>query len=207
MKKKVDFHKKFGEPFTAAGDNRLGIENKFTQLCVWPGSLVAGDDPAFTTSRIKDFESFMANKFKGTRVKYIEEVKTLPDKENGITVPKTGGRNDVFFYVHTEDLGKFAVPRLAYGIRWWEDVVENGNHLIYPKEVLDKYLIKEPEGKMPVVKLSGENGNIFNLIGICSRALKRVGQADNAEKMAKECFEAKSYDEALQIMMKYCDVR
>jgi len=58
----------------------------------------------------------------------------------------------------------------------------------------------------PTVKLLGKNGNVFNLIGLCSRALRDAGQPDNATKMAAECFGAGNYDEALQIMMKYCDV-
>lgn len=58
----------------------------------------------------------------------------------------------------------------------------------------------------PEVTLVGEDGNVFNLIGICSKALKRAGQAENAKKMSAECFKAGSYDEALQIMMKYCDI-
>lgn len=63
----------------------------------------------------------------------------------------------------------------------------------------------DPKTK-PEVKLSGKDGNVFNLIGLCSKALKKAGQTDEAEQMVGECFKAGSYDEALQIMMKYCDV-
>lgn len=58
----------------------------------------------------------------------------------------------------------------------------------------------------PKVKLVGEDGNVFNLIGICSRALKQAGQRENSEQMTRECFSAESYDHALQIMMKYCNI-
>ena len=58
----------------------------------------------------------------------------------------------------------------------------------------------------PQVTLVGEDGNVFNLIAICSRALKRVGQRDKASEMSARCFSAGSYDEALQIMMEYCDI-
>lgn len=60
--------------------------------------------------------------------------------------------------------------------------------------------------KKPQVKLVGEDGNVFNLIGICSQALNRAGQREAATTMTRECFAAESYDQALQIMMKYCDV-
>lgn len=58
----------------------------------------------------------------------------------------------------------------------------------------------------PPVMLVGQDGNVFNLIGLCQRALKKVGQYENAVKMREECFSAGSYDEALAIMMKYCDI-
>jgi len=97
---------------------------EWPQLCVWPGTLV-GD-------KIKKFESFMLEHF-GTRVKYAEEVKTLPG-DGG-----EGGRNDLFFYVYKDDVGKFAIPRLQVGIRWWEDVLNNMRDQIYPQEIIDKY--------------------------------------------------------------------
>jgi len=59
----------------------------------------------------------------------------------------------------------------------------------------------------PKVKLTGQNGNVFNLIGICSRALRDVGQGEKVKEMTKKITEtAKSYEEALSIMMEYCDV-
>jgi hypothetical protein len=95
----------------------------FTQLCVWPATLVGQD-------RIKDFEQFMLGTF-NTRIKYAEEVLTKPNEDG------EGGRNDVFFFVHTEDVPKFAVPRLQYGIRWWEDVKNVSG--LYPSSIVEKY--------------------------------------------------------------------
>ncbi len=107
--------------------------NNFTQLCVWQGVLLDG----FTT---QEFEKRMFDNF-GTRIKYETEVRTLPDVDDyGVVIPETGGRNDVLFYVHADDIEKFAVPRLQAGIRWWEDVVGyNNNSHLYPQEILDKY--------------------------------------------------------------------
>jgi hypothetical protein len=102
------------------------MEN-YNQLCVWEGTLVGED-------LINDFEKFF-NEEMGVRVKFSEEVKTLPTPyEEG-----TGGRNDVFFYIHDEDVMKFAVPRMTMGIRWWEDVLGNGNGVLYPESCLAKY--------------------------------------------------------------------
>jgi hypothetical protein len=59
----------------------------------------------------------------------------------------------------------------------------------------------------PKVKLVGENGNVFNLMNICSRALKNAGQPEKAKEMSHKIqTTAKSYEEALAIMMDYCEV-
>ena len=56
------------------------------------------------------------------------------------------------------------------------------------------------------VKLIGEDGNIFNLLGIASRALKRNGQRDEAEDMSERVFKSNSYDVALMIISDYVEI-
>ena len=58
----------------------------------------------------------------------------------------------------------------------------------------------------PVVQLVGEDGNIFAIVGKCSKALKRAGMPDLARQMTDEVFASRSYDAALQIVMKYVEV-
>lgn len=58
----------------------------------------------------------------------------------------------------------------------------------------------------PTVTFTGENGNIFNLLGIASRALKKVSQRDKATEMRSRVTKSKSYDEALLIIMEYVEV-
>ena len=101
----------------------------YTQLCVWPGTVLGDSIP-------QDLVDFFQDEM-GVRIKYHTEVETLPDLENGKPVPDTGGRNDLFFFVHSDDAGKFAVPRLQMGIRWWEDViVYNDNAHLYTPEFI-----------------------------------------------------------------------
>lgn len=104
------------------------MEN-FKQLCVWPGT-VLGD------SSTSDLENFFLEDM-GVRVKYHTEVKTLPDlNEDGSPIENTGDRNDLFFFIHEEDITKFAIPRLSMGIRWWEDVIsynDSSKHLYTPE--------------------------------------------------------------------------
>lgn len=95
-------------------------QSPFTQLCVWEGVKVG-------KKKIDEFVAHMENEFK-IRVKYAEEV-------------RVGKRIDTFFYIHSDDILKFAVPRLQVGIRWWEDVTAsvNGGGLHYTWDVLCKY--------------------------------------------------------------------
>lgn len=59
----------------------------------------------------------------------------------------------------------------------------------------------------PECKLIGENGNIFNLMGIASRTLKEKEMDNAADEMNSRIMNgAKSYDEALRIIMEYVDV-
>jgi hypothetical protein len=62
------------------------------------------------------------------------------------------------------------------------------------------------EHKKPECKLIGENGNIFNLLGIASQSLKRVGLKDQASEMAERVFQSQSYNEALVIIGEYVDI-
>jgi len=105
------------------------LKNGFKQVCVWPGTIVGKD-------KISLFEDFMKENF-GVRIQYLEEIETNPDIESEKPVEGTGGRVDVFFAIHNDDIGRFAIKRLAFGIRWIEDVLASCNHSkhLYPKRV------------------------------------------------------------------------
>lgn len=66
----------------------------------------------------------------------------------------------------------------------------------------------EKKMEKPECELIGQDGNVFNLIGIASRTLKRAGQREQADEMKKRIMggEADSYDKALQIIMEYVEV-
>lgn len=62
------------------------------------------------------------------------------------------------------------------------------------------------EEERPKAKMIGEDGNIFNLMGIASRTLKSAGYEEKANEMFERItFNAKSYDEALNIISEYVD--
>ena len=97
----------------------------YNQLCVMEGTLMP-------EGGAKELVKFFKDEMK-VDVHFETQVKTLPD-ETG-----EGGRSDLFFYIADKDISKFAVPRLQMGVRWWEDILGNGNGKLYPSEVLEKY--------------------------------------------------------------------
>lgn len=63
------------------------------------------------------------------------------------------------------------------------------------------------KAKTPVKStLVGEDGNIFNLVGIAQRDLKRAGYKAEAEELGTRLWKCHSYDEALNLIQEYVEV-
>ena len=103
-------------------------KKQFNQLCVMEGTLMP-------KGGARELEQFFEDEM-GVDVRFETQVKTLPDNPE---CTETGGRNDLFFYIADKDISKFAVPRLSMGIRWWEDVLGNGNGKLYSTEIKNRY--------------------------------------------------------------------
>lgn len=58
----------------------------------------------------------------------------------------------------------------------------------------------------PKCALIGQDGNIFNLVGIASRTLKQNGMKEEAKEMSNRVFCSHSYDEALNIIGEYVEI-
>ena len=58
----------------------------------------------------------------------------------------------------------------------------------------------------PDCPLIGEDGNIFNLMGIASRTLKENGLSDQAREMRQRITQCQSYDSALCIIADYVNI-
>jgi hypothetical protein len=57
----------------------------------------------------------------------------------------------------------------------------------------------------PRVELVGTDGNVFSIIGIVAKALRRAGQSEKAEEFQKRAFSASSYDEVLAMLLDYVE--
>lgn len=100
------------------------------------------------------------------------------------------------------DMGKLAMWRIwthgSFGGTWLSDYVSNR---------LGGFIEGEPNQRAkPDCPLIGQDGNIFNLVGIASRTLKRNGMADEAAEMAGRVFSSKNYDDALSIIGEYVNI-
>ena len=58
----------------------------------------------------------------------------------------------------------------------------------------------------PDCPLIGENGNIFNLVGIAAKTLRRSGLSEEASEMTNKVFASGSYEEALGIIGEYVNI-
>ena len=100
------------------------------------------------------------------------------------------------------NMGKLAMWRLQthsnFGGKWLSDYVDNRLGGFIPE--------KASEQKKPECKLIGENGNIFNLMGIASRTLRENGMMEEAAEMRDRVRASGSYDEALCIIGEYVNI-
>jgi hypothetical protein len=59
----------------------------------------------------------------------------------------------------------------------------------------------------PKAKVIGQDGNVFNLLGICTKALKKAELREEAKELQEKVFKSQSYSEALSIMGEYCELQ
>jgi len=58
----------------------------------------------------------------------------------------------------------------------------------------------------PNCELIGQDGNIFNLLAIAVRTLRKYNMKSQAEEMSQRVFNSKSYDEALIVIDEYVNI-
>ena len=58
----------------------------------------------------------------------------------------------------------------------------------------------------PKCRLVGQDGNVFNIIGLVKRALNDSGQPDKAKEFVNRAFSAGSYDEVLNMAGEYVEI-
>lgn len=101
------------------------------------------------------------------------------------------------------DVGKLAMWRLQtheqFGGTWLSDYVPNR---------LGGFVTEEQvaENHKPKCPLIGADSNIFSLMGIASKTLKRNGMSSEAKEMSRRVMDCHSYDEALNTIGEYVEI-
>lgn len=81
----------------------------------------------------ENFEKIIFQKI-GVRIRYRAEIEIYPYTKSDIT------RNDIFFYVHEDDIIKFSIEKMIIGAKWWEDVYHTEEtKKIYPEKFLNSH--------------------------------------------------------------------
>ncbi len=111
-----------------------------------------------------------------------------------------GGLTNLIFSLEKVkvDGSKLAIWRLTshenFGGTWLSDYVPNK---------LGGFVIDDNKPDCPLI---GQDGNIFNLMGIAARTLKENGLNEESNEMKKRVMESGSYDEALCIIGDYVNI-
>ncbi|MBQ6214882.1 MAG: hypothetical protein IJJ67_05650 [Oscillospiraceae bacterium] len=100
------------------------------------------------------------------------------------------------------DMGRFAMWRInnhyRFGGTWLSDYVPNR---------LGGFIQAVPsEAQKPRCPLIGQDGNIFNLMGIASQTLRQNGMADQAKEMCDRITSSGDYYKALGIIGEYVEI-
>jgi len=145
--------------------------------------------------------------FKSKNFKVLGSYATLPGHGG------EGGRSDVVVEMPDDVVSRAATHpwHLSGLFRWYDDYLASSRSIVPPSALRDIYGEQEVPTlfQKPKCKLVGENGNIYNLIGVAKRALKDAGMRDKADELSNRIVtkhEAHSYDEALRIIMEYVEV-
>ncbi len=57
----------------------------------------------------------------------------------------------------------------------------------------------------PTVKLTGQNGNVFNIISLVSSALRKAGLKDKQKEWGDKACACESYDDVLMLAFDYVE--
>lgn len=84
-------------------------------------------------------------------------------------------------------------------VHFWEEPFEFEVEAVHPAEPPQE----PPVPKRPTMKLIGEDGNIFAILGRASRLLRENGQQEQAKEMTNRVFRSVDYYSALNIISEY----
>ncbi len=186
----------------------LEKEMKEYQLCDGEGMEQFFSENADVESKLKsivwNFEEFDNKLFGVTTVELTGDIdaKGITDLKDWITGQNSDGLGEGF------EQQDFEVDEGRLSVSLWDF----NEYFICTEEEFQQYLNSSQnktvtaERKKPDCELIGQDGNIFNLMGIASRTLRRHGMSEEANEMCTRIRESDSYNSALCIIGEYVNI-
>lgn len=178
------------------------------QLCNGEGMEQFFDSNADVQSKLKSivwgFEEYDGKLYGVTTVNLTDEIddKGISDLKNWISGQNSDGLGEGF------EQQDFDIDEGRLSVSLWDF---NG-YFIYTEEEFQQYRNSNQnktiatERRKPDCELIGQDGNIFNLMGIASKTLQQNRMADQAKEMRDRIYSSNSYVEALCIIGEYVNI-
>lgn len=155
-------------------------------------------------SIVWNFEKFDNKLYGVTTVELTDAIdeKGMTDLKDWISGQNSDGLGEGF------EQQDFDVDEGRLSVSLWDF----NDYFIYNEEEFQQYLnpaqknTVSAERKKPDCELIGQNGNIFYLMGIASRTLRKHGMAEEATEMCTRIRASDSYNSALCIIDEYVNI-
>ena len=192
------------------------FEKEQTQSMTNGKKAVISKIPADNLRRMQDTEGLILQGCGGDPQDWLDGINDILSREDVLlegtrftecAVFEHDGCTNILFPFRSDvklDMGKLAMWRLQthedFGGTWLSDYVPNrlGGFEEAGKE--------QAQTEKPDCALIGQDGNVFNLIGLASRTLRENGLVDQAREMQTRVFACGSYPEALCIIGEYVNI-
>lgn len=161
-------------------------------------------------STVWSFEKIDEEYYGCVTVQLSEEIDTqgVSDLKDWISGQNSDGLGEGF------EQRDFDVEDGSLSISFWKGT---DDYFIYDDEEMKRYLHPSPIkhittddsrkiGGKPDCALIGQDGNIFNLMGIASKTLRKHGMADEAQEMCTRIRASDDYYKALAIISEYVNI-
>ena len=155
----------------------------------------------------------------GVRKKVLSAVPTVEIRDGELMGCTTVKLKEPLTEAEMQDLQDYLKGQFSDG--WGEDFeqqeIQTGDGVLYVhfaeepfdftvEQVQDTEASKEqPVPKRPKMKLVGQDGNIFAILGRASRLLKENGQPQQAKEMSSRVYQSGDYYKALNIISEYVE--
>jgi len=135
----------------------------------------------------------------GDLTEWVNGINLILKEEEIISKPldevylfKNNERQDLLFMFNdTVKTGKLALWRIAFGgVSWLSDYIDNENI---------------SSNEKPKVKLLGEDGNAYYIIGKVSKTLRKAGLGEKVKEFQSKATSG-DYNHLLQVVMEYCEI-